>query len=116
MGTIEDEKTRFKINFRGVGKDMVKKCFVCGCDTPNFTHNISGFTSSKEVGEAIVKCFLPDSARVDFRENEPDWIQVKIGTCNEHVNSLFELHRLCRGGDLMLRDIRLAQIVPAKLS
>jgi hypothetical protein len=57
--------------------------------------NIAVFVDSKEDGEYIVaEMFDNKGARVDFREQEPEWIQVKIGACPEHLENLKKLNGL----------------------
>ncbi len=56
--------------------------------------NIAGFVDTKESGERIVdKMFNNVGARLDYREHEPNWIQVKIGACPEHLDNLKDLDR-----------------------
>ena len=40
--------------------------------------------------------FHGKGAWMDFRESEPDRIQVKVGACKEHFLNLEELHRLTK--------------------
>ena len=57
--------------------------------------NISGFVYSKESGERIVDgMFNNVGAWLDYREREPNWIQVKIGACPEHLENLKKLNEL----------------------
>lgn len=102
-----------KFRARGVGLDKVRKCFVCGCNNDLFTPNIAAFVDTKSEGETIVSWFPQDSAWLDFREHEPNWVQVKIGACKEHEPALHELCRLTRSGDIYKRDIHLAQLKSA---
>jgi len=74
---------------RGIGTDICPGCFVCG-DTPSTTgylSNIAAFVESKEEGEEIVSWFT-HGARLDYRDHEPAWIQVKIGACAAHLPNL----------------------------
>ncbi len=77
---------------RGIGGDSTPGCFVCGGE-PGYRSNISGFVESKEAGEHAVAMFT-QGARLDWRANEPDWIQVKVGACPAHVPNLEMLYRL----------------------
>jgi len=83
---------------RGIGLDLCSGCFICGSNqrsvgSNNYLNNISAFVSSKDEGEEIVSWF-DTKARLDFREHEPNWIQVKIGSCDIHLPKLHELYTL----------------------
>ncbi len=106
---MRDKNLGFKS--RGTGLDHIEKCFVCGRETA-ITPNISGFVENKEDGAAIVKYFQQGSARLDYRDYEPSWIQVKIGACEDHKNCLEELTRLTRSGTIHRRDVLLACLIP----
>ncbi len=71
---------------RGIGTDVTPGCFVCGGET-GYHQNIAAFVECKEAGERVVSLF-PTGARLDWREFEPDRVQVKIGACNKHVMNL----------------------------
>ena len=103
-----------KFKSRGVGMDVIGKCFVCGCRTPGVTPNIAAFVDSKEDGEVVVSFFREGSARLDYRDFEPNWIQVKIGACEKHEPCLEELTALTRHGTIRERDILLASLIPPK--
>ncbi|RJQ28064.1 hypothetical protein C4565_04220 [Candidatus Parcubacteria bacterium] len=75
---------------RGIGLDETPGCFVCGGST-KLHSNIAAFVQCKEAGERIVKMF-ETGARLDYREHEPDRIQVKIGACDKHFRNLEMLH------------------------
>ena len=95
----QDDKIRgrsLKFNPRGIGLDICQCCFVCGAmkrapDTNSYLNNISAFVASKEEGTEIVNWF-GRGANLDFRENEPNWIQVKVGACNDHMPNLKKLN------------------------
>lgn len=74
---------------RGIGSDNYH-CFICG-GQGRLVHNISAFVKSKEDGETIVKWFK-QGAHLDFRSYEPNYIQVKVGACKEHLSKLEELN------------------------
>lgn len=78
-----------KFHPRGIGSDHTPGCFCCGGD-PGLYANISGFATSKESGEKIVAMF-EYGARLDYRGYEPNWIQVKIGACKDHLPNLEKL-------------------------
>ena len=86
---------------RGIGLDSVD-CFVCGThDRDGKRHhmlnNISAFAQCKEAGGRIVALF-PQGARLDYREYEPDRVQVKIGACDLHLPHLQKLDLLVQDG------------------
>lgn len=77
---------------RGVGMDHTPGCFVCG-GAPGFYSNIAAFVQCRAAGERVVAMFT-QGARLDYREFEPDRIQVKIGACEEHLPNLRVLDQL----------------------
>ena len=88
----DDAERGISLSFRsrGIGSDTCPGCFVCGGES-TLMSNISAFVKSKEEGEEIVSWFAY-GARLDYRENEPNWIQVKIGVCATHRKNLERLH------------------------
>jgi hypothetical protein len=78
---------------RGIGKDYTPGCFVCGGPSTLY-HNISGFVASREAGVNIVRWFGGAGAILDYRVHEPNWIQVKIGSCDAHLPHLRKLDEL----------------------
>jgi len=80
---------------RGVGMDYTPGCFVCG-GQDGMNSNISAFVQCREAGERVVALFNGKGARLDYRKSEPDYIQVKVGACKEHVTNLQRLHDLTR--------------------
>jgi hypothetical protein len=74
---------------RGIGTDHTPGCFVCG-GKDKMHHNIAAFVKCKEAGERVVAMFSK-GARLDYREHEPDRVQVKIGSCNNHRSNLEKL-------------------------
>ncbi|MFA6407694.1 MAG: hypothetical protein WCV80_03250 [Candidatus Paceibacterota bacterium] len=94
---------------RGIGTDMTPGCFICGGEKGHY-HNISAFVQCKEAGERIVLLF-PKGARLDFRDFEPDRVQVKIGACNKHLKNLKLLEKLTKDAQgiitkNMIRDVK----------
>ncbi len=60
---------------------------------PQLMTNVSWFVLSKEAGERVVDgMFNNVGAWLDYREWEPNWIQVKFGACPEHLESLKKLN------------------------
>ena len=74
---------------RGIGLDTTPGCFICGGEK-RLLNNISAFVLTKEDGELAVSWF-EQGARLDYREREPNWIQVKIGACDQHLPNLIWL-------------------------
>jgi len=110
LHSINDEIIKFEIKSddiefgksikfqpRGVGLDSVDYCYLCGSkhrDNENkqkdYMNNIAAFVETKELGEEIVGWFIK-GARLDYRPSEPNWIQVKIGSCDKHLPNLKNL-------------------------
>ncbi len=86
--TSDDKKYGKSLMFkaRGIGIDECPGCFICG-GLSRLLNNISAFVDNKQDGEEIVSWFQ-QGARLDYRPNEPSWIQVKIGACDNHLNEL----------------------------
>jgi hypothetical protein len=95
---------------RGIGLDVCPCCFVCGVAERKINgntclNNIAAFVKCKGDGEAIVEWF-GQRARVDFRESEPSWIQVKVGACDAHLDNLKALAKETgRYGVIRQKDI-----------
>lgn len=86
---------------RGVGLDNCT-CFVCGThdrDGKGHTmlNNIAAFVQGKEAGERVVAMFS-QGAWLDYRDFEPDRVQVKIGACDSHLVNLQKLDELTQDG------------------
>lgn len=87
---------------RGIGLDLCP-CFVCGTkyrDEENqyiYNHNIAAYVQCKAAGERVVAMF-PQGARLDYREYEPDYVQVKVGACDKHLANLKVLNFQVRKG------------------
>jgi len=109
-----EKGTSLAFRSRGIGLDMVPCCFVCGTKLREpranaYLNNISAFVASKAEGEEILSWF-EQGARLDYRENEPNRIQLKIGACNDHVKQLQHLHDITA----YYGRIRQADVVTAK--
>jgi len=97
-------------NPRGIGLDVCPGCFVCGTysreqGVTGCLHNIAAFIDSKECGEELVTWF-GGRARLDFRPNEPSWIQLKVGACSQHLPNLRHLEKVtARYGVIRRLDI-----------
>lgn len=111
---------------RGLGSECVP-CFMCGKGGLNT--NIAAFVRTKEEGAAVVEMFRINDptcqqpignrypAWLDYRPHEPNWIQVKIGACQEHSKNLEKLYELTRTDCLINRNkITEARICTEELS
>jgi hypothetical protein len=94
---------------RGIGMDYVD-CFVCpdvqslrSRTHRTLQHNIAGFVECREAGERVVKMF-GRGARLDYRESEPDRVQVKIGACDDHLPRLRALDHAVREAGVISYD------------
>lgn len=76
---------------RGIGTDSTPGCFVCGGAVGLYT-NVAGFVEGKAAGERVVAMFRT-GARLDYREYEPDHVQVKVGACTQHVEQIRALRQ-----------------------
>ncbi len=102
----------YKYYIRGIGLDNIPSgCFCCGKNEKTYLHNISGFVEDRGAGESITNIFGEYGARLDYRDCEPNWIQVKIGACDEHLPNLRDLERVVREAD---KNINLRMIIDAR--
>lgn len=92
---------------RGIGLDTTPGCFVCE-GSKCLRNNIAAYVQNKESGERVVALFSK-GARLDYREYEPDHVQVKIGACDSHLPNLERLHSLVSDG--IITKERIAQSV-----
>lgn len=91
---------------RGIGLDVINKCFVCGTGLKDlYSPNIAAFVQHKDAGDRIVAMF-GGRARLDYRENYPDRIQLKVGTCKLHKPHLEALDNLVADGVLTADKIK----------
>lgn len=94
---------------RGIGMDVCS-CCVCdaNADMSHYLNNIAAFVKCKAAGERVVAMFQK-GARLDYREREPDRVQVKVGACDEHMFVIKNLDRLVGKDDTITkRRINLA--------
>lgn len=73
-------------------------CFCCG-GNKTLQHNISGYVKCKASGERVVDMFA-QGAYLDFRPYDPNYVQVKIGACENHLDNLKHLDEVitkCNG-------------------
>lgn len=91
---------------RGIGLDNTPGCFVCG-GPDGLRNNIAAFVQGKTAGERIVAMFVAHygGACLDYRDYEPDWVQVKIGACDDHLGQLKQLCELTADGRITCERI-----------
>lgn len=106
---------------RGFGLEWNLLCFCCGArdkehrlEDPDqhgngLLHNIAAFVQCKEAGERVVVMFSR-GARLDYRDSEPDRVQVKIGACGTHLSNLQRLHELTKDGVITSTSINEARV------
>lgn len=87
---------------RGIGLESRLLCFVCGSADDSHLNNIYGFIQSQQDGQ---KASHWVRARVDFRDYEPNWIQLKIGACDAHLENLRALNTLTRVSDTLTPEM-----------
>lgn len=88
---------------RGIGMDSTPGCFLCG-GPDSLRSNISGYVRCKASGERVVE-MLGRGTRLDYREFEPDYVQVKIGACKKHIGNLERLHELTSKDGIISMEI-----------
>ena len=97
---------------RGLGKSW-DRCFICaeeplgdGLGEGSAHENLAAFVPNRSEGEAIVAIFteLGLTARLDFRDFEPNWVQVKLGACRAHQPNLRLLDRLSAVNDEITKE------------
>ncbi len=78
---------------RGIGTEYLT-CFVCGVSS---APNISAFVQCKAAGDRIAQMF-DHPVKVDYRDYEPDYVQVKVGACTDHRPALEQLRDITSDG------------------
>jgi hypothetical protein len=97
------EVITYKFSPRGLGSSW-QACFICG-EKPlgdgggegSTNDDMASFVETKEDGEQIIDLFtaLGCTALLDYRDYEPNWIQVKLAVCRAHWPSLRLLKEIC---------------------
>ena len=86
-----EEKDSLFYNPRGIGSNWIP-CFICGKENEDgrCQSDMAAYVRGKEQGEKVVALFASCglSAKLDFRPSEPDYVQVKVGACQEHEPNL----------------------------
>ncbi len=102
----EDKRPQFGeyFNSRGIGSN-VGICFVCETDDrQQMLNNIAAFVRCKDAGERVVAMFKR-GAHLDYREFEPDRVQVKICACDLHLPNLERLNDFVKDGVILQEHI-----------
>lgn len=92
---------------RGIGLETTPGCFVCGGKS-RLLNNIAAFVRTKEAGERVVTMFQT-GAKLDYRDFEPDRVQIKVGACDAHLPNLYQLDHLVEDGILTEDKVKSAQ-------
>jgi hypothetical protein len=87
--TTESAERLYRARPRAIGLDWTPGCFCCGGER-GLHYNISFFVPSRETGEVVASLFA-SGAFLDYRDFEPNWIQVKVGACDDHLPNLEHL-------------------------
>lgn len=93
---VRDAARLYQAVPRGIGLDWTPGCMCCG-GAHGLHNNVSFFVPSRETGEAIVSLFK-FGAFLDWRESEPNWVQVKVGACDAHCDALRHMADAVRDG------------------
>lgn len=78
---------------RGVGAGWYS-CLICGHEGGQA--DMASFVSSRANGLLAVQWFEDAglTAHLDYRDHEPNWVQVKVGACAKHEGTLTLLENL----------------------
>lgn len=102
-----DTNTIYKFASRGIGSSW-DRCFVCaeaplkdGLGEGSTHENLAAFVEGRAGGEAVLALFQDRglTASLDWRESEPNWVQIKVGVCRAHQASLRLLDRVTAVND-----------------
>jgi len=98
---------------RGIGLDDCT-CFICGThdrdgEGHTMLNNICAFVQCKVAGERVVALF-DQGARMDYREFEPDRVQVKVGACDKHRPNLELLNELTHQADGVITKAMIEEV------
>lgn len=90
---------------RGIGLDHREGvgCWVCGLVSERYMRNIAAYAQCKDASDRIVRLF-GRGAWTDFREREPDYVQVKIVVCDQHEKALSKLLELTRDDGIITHE------------
>jgi hypothetical protein len=82
---------------RGLGTNW-HSCYICNQGGGRFVQtDMAAFVDDRESGERIVEMYktLGLHPVLDYRENQPSHVQVKVGACEKHLPNLEKLMELC---------------------
>lgn len=105
-----DGRRPLRYNPRGPGLNWLP-CCVCGDDNAGHAQpDMAAYVRGKDGGEAVVSLFeeMGLSAKLDYRDFEPTYVQVKIGACEKHKAFLDVLCEETRFGSIDPEAIRIA--------
>lgn len=89
---------------RGIGQEWIDQCAVCGKKI-DLAQNIAAYVKSAASGRHVVGMFA-QGARLDLRKFEPNYIQVKIGVCDDHLPQLEALDQITHAnGNVITRKM-----------
>lgn len=91
---------------RGRGKNW-GPCMVCGKESSNACSDLSAYVNGRTGGEHVVAMFkeVGLTARLDYRDFEPNYVQVKVCVCEAHKGHL----------DVLWCETRLDKVVHADI-
>jgi hypothetical protein len=91
-------------------------CFICGREIKNWG-NLSAYVKTHESGKRIAEMFNKE-VLIDFKESEPNSVQVKVGTCAEHIYHLILLNKLIKvnGGVINKTIVNIVTKISGNLS
>lgn len=96
---------------RGIGSGS-GVCFICGHKPMTAHAELAGFTgNTRHEGELAHRVFRAAGmeTRLDWREHEPTWVQVKIGACQAHAMQLSDLDAAIRANSNQISTPLLAE-------
>ena len=82
---------------RGFGENWLP-CYICNLGGNRVVQtDMSAFVDNKESGERIIAMYtrLGLNSKLDYRTHESNYVQVKVGACDEHRSNLEKLMNLC---------------------
>jgi hypothetical protein len=98
---------------RGIGMDVTPGCFMCETPFRNaqalsignpYMNNVAAFVQCQAAGARVLAMF-DRGARLDYRDFEPDRVQIKIGACDAHLVNLKALEELTTDGTITVERV-----------
>ncbi len=125
---MKDKLAEFVFRPRGVGNNWTP-CFICGhkpqqkCQydmaafvDPNLITKFQALSTVDPIIDHPITTFFHENdiyAELDYRQHEPNRVQLKLGACGEHVPNLRLLEALCYG-DGKITQFRLTMCIPER--